>query len=184
MCRRPRCLASSIAPRRRRITLKRVLVTGAAASSAPRCRGVSGGGRRYPQGLGRDAATSRPGDTASLGPGSSRRCVDGRRRRRGRPAGRGGGERRRDRERRVARRAAGRRSRRDYVFDGAKDEPYVESDPPSPLSAYGRTQAARRGRCGRARLDRPLVGACSAGRRATSFARCSGSAPNATRCRS
>jgi dTDP-4-dehydrorhamnose reductase len=28
----------------------------------------------------------------------------------------------------------------DYVFDGAKDEPYVESDPPSPLSAYGRSK--------------------------------------------
>jgi dTDP-4-dehydrorhamnose reductase len=28
----------------------------------------------------------------------------------------------------------------DYVFDGAKREPYVESDPPSPLSAYGRTK--------------------------------------------
>jgi dTDP-4-dehydrorhamnose reductase len=28
----------------------------------------------------------------------------------------------------------------DYVFDGAKGEPYVESDEPSPLSAYGRTK--------------------------------------------
>jgi len=30
----------------------------------------------------------------------------------------------------------------DYVFDGAKREPYVESDEPSPLSAYGRTKLA------------------------------------------
>jgi dTDP-4-dehydrorhamnose reductase len=30
----------------------------------------------------------------------------------------------------------------DYVFDGAKLEPYVESDEPRPLSAYGRTKLA------------------------------------------
>ncbi len=30
----------------------------------------------------------------------------------------------------------------DYVFDGAKREPYVESDEPRPLSAYGRTKLA------------------------------------------
>jgi dTDP-4-dehydrorhamnose reductase len=30
----------------------------------------------------------------------------------------------------------------DYVFDGAKREPYVESDGPSPLSAYARTKLA------------------------------------------
>jgi dTDP-4-dehydrorhamnose reductase len=28
----------------------------------------------------------------------------------------------------------------DYVFDGAKDTPYVESDGPNPLSAYGRSK--------------------------------------------
>ncbi|HEV7563453.1 MAG TPA: dTDP-4-dehydrorhamnose reductase, partial [Solirubrobacterales bacterium] len=30
----------------------------------------------------------------------------------------------------------------DYVFDGAKGAPYVESDQPGPLSAYGRTKLA------------------------------------------
>ena len=30
----------------------------------------------------------------------------------------------------------------DYVFDGSKRQPYVESDEPSPLSAYGRTKLA------------------------------------------
>jgi dTDP-4-dehydrorhamnose reductase len=30
----------------------------------------------------------------------------------------------------------------DYVFDGAKGEPYVESDQVAPLSAYGRTKLA------------------------------------------
>lgn len=28
----------------------------------------------------------------------------------------------------------------DYVFDGTKQEPYVESDPPSPVCAYGRSK--------------------------------------------
>ena len=29
----------------------------------------------------------------------------------------------------------------DYVFDGRKQSPYVESDAPNPLSAYGRSKA-------------------------------------------
>jgi dTDP-4-dehydrorhamnose reductase len=36
----------------------------------------------------------------------------------------------------------------DYVFDGRKGEPYVESDPPNPLSAYGRTKVYGEGAAG------------------------------------
>ncbi|HSC74049.1 MAG TPA: dTDP-4-dehydrorhamnose reductase [Gaiellaceae bacterium] len=36
----------------------------------------------------------------------------------------------------------------DYVFDGAKSEPYVESDAPNPLSAYGRTKLYGEGAAG------------------------------------
>jgi dTDP-4-dehydrorhamnose reductase len=36
----------------------------------------------------------------------------------------------------------------DYVFDGSKREPYVESDAPSPLSAYGRTKLHGEGAAG------------------------------------
>jgi dTDP-4-dehydrorhamnose reductase len=36
----------------------------------------------------------------------------------------------------------------DYVFDGRKSEPYVESDSPNPLSAYGRTKLHGEGAAG------------------------------------
>ncbi len=36
----------------------------------------------------------------------------------------------------------------DYVFDGQKSEPYVESDAPNPLSAYGRTKLYGEGAAG------------------------------------
>jgi dTDP-4-dehydrorhamnose reductase len=36
----------------------------------------------------------------------------------------------------------------DYVFDGGKGEPYVESDSPNPLSAYGRTKLYGEGAAG------------------------------------
>jgi dTDP-4-dehydrorhamnose reductase len=36
----------------------------------------------------------------------------------------------------------------DYVFDGRKREPYVESDAPDPLSAYGRTKLHGEGAAG------------------------------------
>ena len=36
----------------------------------------------------------------------------------------------------------------DYVFDGTKREPYVESDGPSPLGAYGRTKLHGEGAAG------------------------------------
>jgi dTDP-4-dehydrorhamnose reductase len=36
----------------------------------------------------------------------------------------------------------------DYVFDGRKDTPYVESDAPNPLSAYGRTKLYGEGAAG------------------------------------
>ncbi len=36
----------------------------------------------------------------------------------------------------------------DYVFDGRKSEPYLESDPPNPVSAYGRTKLYGEGAAG------------------------------------
>ena len=65
--------------------------------------------------------------------------LDERRRGGGRPAGRGRGERGRHDARSGARSPLVAYSS-DYVFDGRKGTPYVESDSPSPLSAYGMTK--------------------------------------------
>ncbi len=68
----------------------------------------------------------------------------------------------------------------DYVFDGTKQTPYVESDIPNPISAYGRTQARRRD-LGRGRqptpLHRPRLVAVRARPARTSSRRCCRSAP-------
>lgn len=44
----------------------------------------------------------------------------------------------------------------DYVFDGAKPDPYVESDPINPASIYGRSKAAGEDAI-RANLDRHII---------------------------
>ena len=61
----------------------------------------------------------------------------------------------------------------DYVFDGTKGEPYVESDEPNPRSVYGRTKLAgeREVRDGWIVRSSWLFGSTAT----TSFARCSGS---------
>ena len=80
-----------------------------------------------------------PAGLPEVGPRAPRGGLDGRRRSGGVPAGRGCGERRRD----AARAELGVPVvlfSTDYVFDGRKREPYVESDAPNPLSVYGRTK--------------------------------------------
>ena len=66
----------------------------------------------------------------------------------------------------------------DYVFNGSKHEPYVESDGPNPLSAYARSKLHGEAAAG----ERAWIVRSSwllAPRATTSSARCSGSAPSA-----
>ena len=72
----------------------------------------------------------------------------------------------------------------DYVFDGQKRTPYVESDTPAPLSRVRPHEAARRGGRRRAGVDRAQLVALRLVVATTSSARCCGSARSATRWRS
>ena len=143
-------------------------------------RGVPGGARRstraewdvrFPLRRAPSGARARP----------ARGGVDERRRRRGRPAGRGGGQRRRHAERRRARRAArllldrlrlrrheGRAVRRVRLAPTRSAPTAARSCTARQPPATRRGSSARRGSSGR-----PAT---------TSSARCSGSAPSATRC--
>ena len=62
----------------------------------------------------------------------------------------------------------------DYVFDGKKRSPYVESDPTGPLSAYGRSKHAggHRSRSRTRTLHASGPRGCSASRDETSSRRC------------
>ena len=116
---------------------RRVVVTGAGGQlGAALLEAFPRRARLDARRLGRDDAAAR---ARRARPRPARRRVDRRRRRRGRSAGRGRGERRRH----AARAELGAPLvyfSTDYVFDGTKRTPYVESDAPSPQSAYGRTK--------------------------------------------
>ena len=72
----------------------------------------------------------------------------------------------------------------DYVFDGTKDEPYVESDPVNPMSAYGKSKLVGEGETvannPRHFIVRVVV-AVRDKRQATSSTRCSTSVARWTR---
>jgi dTDP-4-dehydrorhamnose reductase len=48
----------------------------------------------------------------------------------------------------------------DYVFDGTKDSPYTEDDPPNPINAYGRSKLAGERLIGQSASDYLILRAC------------------------
>jgi dTDP-4-dehydrorhamnose reductase len=48
----------------------------------------------------------------------------------------------------------------DYVFDGTKNSPYTENDPPNPINAYGRSKLAGERALGQSRSDYLILRTC------------------------
>ena len=48
----------------------------------------------------------------------------------------------------------------DYVFDGTKESPYTEDDPPSPINAYGRSKLAGERAIGESGADHLILRTC------------------------
>ena len=72
----------------------------------------------------------------------------------------------------------------DYVFDGSRRRPYVESDLPNPLSAYGRSKLGGETSVAAVKpgTSSCALPGCSAPAARTSSRRCSGSPPSSRRC--